>query len=108
MRRLLKTTGAIFLLLFLFTISSIGDINSTILNIDSRFLLKGRDNIDPRVVYKIDTIGSELYDKSGINLYLYAVDRYGVGQFSSMEQKISYIRDFEHNITRDLEAPFAL
>ncbi len=25
-----------------------------------------------------------------------------------MEQKISYIRDFEHNITRDLEAPFAL
>ncbi len=108
MRRLLKTTGAIFLLLFLFTISSIGDINSTILNIDSRFLLKGMDNIDPRVVYKIDTIGSELYDKSGINLYLYAVDRYGVEQFSSMEQKISYIRDFEHNITRDLEAPFAL
>jgi len=41
-------------------------------------------------------------------LYLYAVDRYGVEQFSSMEQKISYIRDFEHNITRDLEAPFAL
>jgi len=102
MRRLLKTTGAIFLLLFLFTISSIGDINSTILNIDSRFLLKGMDNIDPRVVYKIDTIGSELYDKSGINLYLYAVDRYGVEQFSSMEQKISYIRDFEHNITRGL------
>jgi len=46
--------------------------------------------------------------KSGINLYLYAVDRYGIGHFSSMDRRYPISEISEHNITRrPLEAPFA-
>jgi len=108
MRRLFKTIGAIFLLLFLFSSLSSADINKTLINIDSRFLLKGRENIDPRVIYKIDIMGKELYNKSGISVYLYAVNRYGATNFSSMEQKIAYIKSFEQNITKNLTPPFVV
>jgi hypothetical protein len=108
MKNLFKTTGAIFLLLLFFSSSSSADINQTLKNIDSKFLLKGKENLDPRVIYKIDMMGKELYNKTGVSVYLYAVNRYGKKDFSNMKEKISYIREFEKNITKNLTPPYAL
>jgi len=108
MKRLFNTLGAIFLLLFFFSSFSNADINKTLLNIDSRFVLKGKENIDPRAIYKIDMMGKELYDRTGISVYLYAVNRYGKSSFSNMKEKISYIKDFEHNITKNLTPPYVV
>jgi len=108
MKNLFKTTGAIFLLLLFFSSFSSADINQTLKNIDSKFLLKGKENLDPRVIYKIDMMGKELYNKTGVSVYLYAVNRYGKKDFSNMKEKISYIREFEKNITKNLTPPYAL
>jgi len=108
MKNLFKTIGATLLLLLLFSSFSSADINQTLKNIDSRFLLKGKENLDPRVIYKIDMMGKELYEKSGVSVYLYAVNRYGKRDFSNMKEKISYIKDFEQNITKNLNAPYVV
>ncbi len=70
--KILSKTGAIILLLFFFNISLSADINQSIKNLNSRFILNGRDIIDPRAIYKIDIMGSELYSKSGISVFIYA------------------------------------
>ncbi len=106
--KILSKTGAIILLLFFFNISLSADINQSIKNLNSRFILNGRDIIDPRAIYKIDIMGSELYSKSGISVFIYASSKYGKSKFSNMEEKIKYIRSFEKNITDSLVSPFAI
>ncbi len=53
-------------------------------------------------------MGSELYSKSGISVFIYASSKYGKSKFSNMEEKIKYIRSFEKNITDSLVSPFAI
>jgi len=97
--------GATLLLLF-FSLFAKAEVNESLMDIDSPFVLKGKENIDPRALYKIDSMGKELYSKSGIGVYLYAVNRYGKSHFLDMKEKISYIKSFEQNITKNLTAPY--
>jgi len=111
MKSFFKYTGVLFALLLTPTAYLTADTNTSVpkkINIDSKFILEGNKNIDPRAIEKIDTMGSELFVKTGVNVYIYAVERYANKKHKDTKSKIEFIKSFESNITKDLKDPFAL
>jgi hypothetical protein len=111
MKSFLKNTGVLFALLLTPTAFLTADTNISVpkkINIDSKFILEGKKSIDPRAIEKIDTMGSELFVKTGVNVYIYAVERYGNKKHDNLKSKMAFIKSFENNITKDLKDPFAL
>jgi hypothetical protein len=111
MKSFLKKTGVLFALLLTQTSYITAEINQSIpqkININSKFILEGKKSIDPRAIEKIDTMGSELFVKTGVNVYIYAVERYGNRFHDDTKSKIAFIKSFESNITKDLKDPFVL
>jgi hypothetical protein len=111
MKSFLKKTGVLFALLLTLTAYVTAETNQSIpqtINIDSKFILEGKQSIDPRAIKKIDTMGSELFVKTGINVYIYAEERYGNKFHNDTPSKIAFIKSFESNITKDLKDPFVL
>ncbi|NEW61095.1 hypothetical protein GSY74_07350 [Sulfurovum sp. bin170] len=111
MRTILKKIGVLFALLLTLTASSVADINKSVPQlklIDSKFILEGNKNIDPRAIEKIDRMGSELFVKTGVSVYIYATDRYANKMHSDMKSKMEFIKSFETNITKTLKEPFVL
>lgn len=112
MRNLLKNIGVLFALLLTTSTVSFADTNSTsvpkIKNINSRFIVHGKESIDPRTENKIDEIGDELFVKTGINLYIYASINLTSKEFSDIKSKMEFIKSFEHNLTQKLDNPFTL
>ncbi len=74
----------------------------------SKFILSGSKMIDPRSIAKIDEIGNELLEKTGIGVYIYAKESYSNRRFNSMKDKIAFIKVYEANITKNLQTPFIL
>ncbi len=72
----------------------------------SKFILSGSKMIDPRSIAKIDEIGNELLEKTGIGVYIYAKESYSNRRFNSMKDKIAFIKVYEANITKNLQTPF--
>ena len=111
MKSLLKNVGVLFALLLILTVQSLADSNKSALqirHIDSKFILKGKESIDPRTIEKIDAMGKELFIKTGVNVYVYASNRYADKTFSDTKSKIEFIKSFESNIIQDLKAPYVL
>ena len=111
MRSLHIKIGVLFALLLTSTAFLTADTNTSVpkkIDVDSRFVLKGKKNIDPRAIKKIDTMGSELFVKTGVNVYIYAVERYANKKYDDTKSKIEFIKSFESNITKELKEPFAL
>ncbi len=112
MRTILKNIGVLFALLL--TTSTLLFANTdtasvpNIKNINSRFIVHGKESIDPRTQNKIDEIGDELFVKTGINLYIYASINLTSKEFSDTKSKIEFIKSFEHNLTQRLDNPFTL
>jgi len=103
--------GVLLALLLTLTAISSADTNTSVpkkINIDSRFILEGKKNIDPRAIEKIDAMGRELFVKTGVSVYIYATERYQNIKFDNTQSKIAFIKSFEENITKDLKKPFAL
>jgi hypothetical protein len=78
------------------------------LNINSRFVLEGKRLIDPRTINKIDEMGTELFDKTGVSVYIYAKERYLTHEIKDIKEKVNFIKEYEANITKDLKEPFVL
>jgi len=98
-------------LLLTFTLQSFAETNNSvpqIKNIDSQFILKGKESIDPRTIEKIDIMGNELFVKTGVSVYIYASDRYSTQEHSDMKSKIAFIKSFETEIIKDLKKPYVL
>lgn len=76
--------------------------------IDTPYILEGKELIDPRSVKKIDEIGNELYQRTGVNVYIYAKDTYKQGEWEDTAEKIGFMKTYESNITVGLKAPYAL
>ena len=98
-------------LLFTLTSSSFADNISSVPQIkhsESKFLLHGKEGIDPRTIEKIDTMGNELFVKTGVSLYIYASNHYSEKTFSDMKSKIEFIKGFEKNICQGLDVPYVL
>jgi len=111
MKSFFKNTGVLFALLLTSTAFIAADTNTSVpqkINIDSRFILEGKKSIDPRAIEKIDTMGSELFVKTGVNVYIYAVERYANKKHDDTKSKMAFIKSFESNITKDLKDPFVL
>ncbi len=111
MKSLFKNIGVLFALLSTLTAYLSADINNSVpkkINIDSKFILEGKKNIDPRAIEKIDTMGSELFLKTGVNVYIYAVERYANKKHENINRKMAFIKSFESNMTKALKDPFVL
>ena len=111
MKSLLKNRGVLLALLFTLTVSALADTNTSVpplKTIDSKFILEGKKSIDPRAIEKIDTMGSELFVKTGVSVYIYAVERYANKTHDDLKSKMAFIKSFENNITKDLKDPFVL
>ena len=70
----------------------------TLLFASRNFVLLNDDILPQKTVEKINEIGSELHQKTGVSLYLAAVEK----------MPTKRIREFEEQIARDLEPPFIL
>ena len=105
MRIIVLKIGVLFALLIGFTTTLISD-NSTPTLTKSKFILSGSKMIDPRSIAKIDEIGNELLEKTGIGVYIYAKESYSNRRFNSMKDKIAFIKVYEANITKNLQTPF--
>ncbi len=112
MRHLFKNIGVLFALLSITTVVSFSDTKNLsvpqIKHINSKFILKGQESIDPRAVEKIDIMGNELFVKTGVRVYIYATNQYTDKKFSEIKSKIGFIKSFESNITKSLENPYGL
>jgi hypothetical protein len=111
MKSLLKNVGVLFALLLTLTFQASADSNRStpqLKNIDSKFILKGKEILDPRAIEKIDIMGDELFVKTGVNVYIYASNRYADKTFSDTKSKIEFIKSFETTLTKDLKDPYVL
>ena len=111
MRSLYIKIGVLLALLLAPTYFLTADTNISVptkADIDSRFILEGKKIIDPRAIKKIDTMGSELLKKTGVSVYIYAVEHYANKKYSDTKSKIEFIKAFENNITKGLKEPFAI
>jgi len=112
MKSFLKNVGVLFALLLTETPTLFADTNSSLVpqikHIDSKFILNGQESMDTRTVEKIDTIGNELFVKTGVSLYVYASSQYSSQEFKDMKSKIAFIKGFETNIVKELKAPYGV
>lgn len=112
MRKILKNIGVLFALLSTTTVISFSDTDNLsvpqIKHINSKFIIKGQESIDPRAIEKIDKMGDELFVKTGVRVYIYAVNQYTDKKFSDTKSKIGFIKSFESNITKSLKNPYGL
>ncbi len=111
MKSFLKNIGVLFALLSTLTAYSTAETNQSVpqkININSKFILEGKKNLDPRTIEKIDTMGSELFLKTGVSVYVYASNRYADKTFSDTKSKIEFIKSFETNLIKELKKPYVL
>lgn len=111
MRNYLKNIGVLFALLLTTTLSFSAENTVSIPsthNINSKFILNGSELMDPRAIEKIDTMGKELFVKTGVNAYIYLSNHYANQPFDDMERKIAFIKSFENNLTKNLDKPYSL
>jgi len=111
MKSFLKNVGVLLALLLTLTLHISAESNNSvpqIKHIDSKFILKGKESIDPRTIEKIDIMGNELFVKTGVSVYVYASNRYADKTFSDTKSKIEFIKSFETNLIKDLQNPYVL
>jgi len=79
-----------------------------VVNINSRFILEGKDLIDPRTIQKIDEMGNELFEKTGVNVYIYTKRSYLTKKVTDMKKKLSLIKEYEKVILEKIDKPYVL
>ena len=111
MKSFFKNVGVLLALLLTLTLSTLADNSSAVPQIkhsDSKFIINGKEAIDPRSIEKIDTMGNELFVKTGISVYIYASEQYSKEKFSDMKQKMEFIKSFENKLLPNLKKPYIL
>ena len=111
MKSFFKNVGVLLALLLTLTLHSSAENNHSvpqIKNINRKFILKGKDSIDPRTIEKIDIMGNELFVKTGVSVYIYASNHYSDKSFNDTKSKIEFIKSFETDLIKDLKNPYIL
>jgi len=119
MKTLLKKLGVLFALLLitqttLFSASENTNVSTPssavppVININSRFILEGKELIDPRTIQKIDEMGKELFEKTGVNVYIYTKKSYLDTKTKDKKEKFLRIKEYEKKILEKLERPYVL
>jgi hypothetical protein len=79
-----------------------------VININSRFIVEGKDIIDPRTIQKIDEMGKELFEKTGVNVYIYIKKSYLSKEIRDKKEKFDFIKAYEEKILTQLKEPYVL
>jgi hypothetical protein len=79
-----------------------------IIDINSRFILGGKELIDPRTIQKIDEMGRELFHKTGVNVYIYTKKSFLTKKVTDMKEKLSLIKEYEMSILEKADKPYVL
>ena len=80
----------------------------TVININSRFILEGKELIDPRTIQKIDEMGKELFEKTGVNVYIYTKKSYLSKEVTDKKEKFLAIKAYEEKILAEVEKPYVV
>jgi len=75
----------VFLTLLLFFIP-------TIQASTKQYILSHDELIDPRAIAKINEIGTEVETKTGVKIYLFVKENYGIDDSLSMKEKFELIK----------------
>jgi len=79
-----------------------------VININSRFVLEGKELIDPRTIEKIDEMGKELFEKTGVNVYIYAKKYYLDREIKDKKEKFLAIKEHDKEIVKMLKESYIL
>jgi len=79
-----------------------------VINIKSRFILEGKELIDPRTIQKIDEMGKELFEKTGVNVYIYTKKSYFDVEIKDKKERFLHIKEYEKRIIENIEQPYVL
>lgn len=77
-------------------------------NAQTNYLLATDAVIDPRAKAKINLMGSEVFKKTGVNIYVHAKKTFGITKDISTKEKIQEIKKYESIIVKQLKEPYIL
>lgn len=91
-----------FLTLLLFFIPNINASTTT------QYILSHDELIDQRAIEKINQIGNEVETKTGVKIYLYVKENYGIDDSLNMKEKFEKIKLYENEILQTITQPYVL
>jgi hypothetical protein len=91
----------VFLTLLLFFIP-------TIQASTKQYILSHDELIDPRAIAKINEIGTEVETKTGVKIYLFVKENYGIDDSLSMKEKFEKIKTYENQLLQTINTPYVL
>jgi len=92
----------VFLTLLLFFIPNINASTTT------QYILSHDELIDQRAIEKINQIGNEVETKTGVKIYLYVKENYGIDDSLNMKEKFEKIKLYENEILQTITQPYVL
>jgi hypothetical protein len=92
----------VFLTLLLFFIPNINASTPT------QYILSHDELIDQRAIEKINQIGNEVETKTGVRIYLFIKENYGIDDSLSMKEKFEKIKLYENEILKTVTKPYVL
>lgn len=72
------------------------------------YILSHDELIDPRAIAKINEIGTEVETKTGVKIYLFVKENYGIDDSLSMKEKFEKIKIYENQLLHNLNTPYVL
>lgn len=91
-----------FLTLLLFFIPNINASTTT------QYILSHDELIDQRAIEKINQIGNEVETKTGVKIYLFVKENYGIDDSLSMKERFEKIKLYENEILQTISKPYVL
>lgn len=92
----------VFLTLLLFFIPNINASTTT------QYILSHDELIDQRAIEKINQIGNEVETKTGVKIYLFVKENYGIDDSLNMKEKFEKIKLYENEILQTITQPYVL
>lgn len=92
----------VFLTLLLFFIPNINASTTT------QYILSHDELIDQRAIEKINQIGNEVETKTGVKIYLFVKENYGIDDSLSMKERFEKIKLYENEILQTISKPYVL
>lgn len=73
-----------------------------------QYILSHDELIDPRAIAKINEIGTEVETKTGVKIYLFVKENYGIDDSLSMKEKFEKIKTYENQLLQTINTPYVL
>lgn len=74
----------------------------------TQYVLNHDNLIDQRAIEKINEIGTEVETKTGIKIFIFVKENYGIDDSLSMKEKFEKIKSYENEILNTMTKPYVL